>query len=344
MDKNVKESLISEEKRPEDEPGFTNSEGLVMIFKQSISPIVGQILHPMYMMINTMILGRILPDARCEGDTDFQEANPSHCVGPNVLQSAFGIGSATMGLILLAPGACYCLCLQNLIPQAFGSKNYELCGFYLNRVLITSTLIFVPILIPIQFSEHLFLWLGLGDEIAREASLYMRIASPGIICFLWGNGFLMFCSLQGKPFVNVINKLFPSLIHIWLAHHLAVTLDMRIRGIAIATLIHFILRFLFAMSYAFYKPELRKGLQPLTHPKSVENLSEVTSLGYHSFLNRVMGWWAFDVFTQLAGQVSNPENILAGQTNLRNIGLYTYMIPVGLSNAGTFFTGKYIGK
>jgi len=29
---------------------------------------------------------------------------------------------------------------------------------------------------------------------------------------------------------------------------------------------------------------------------------------------------------------------------MRNIGLFTYMIPVGLSSAINFLTGKYIGK
>ena len=47
------------------------------------------------------------------------------------------------------------------------------------------------------------------------------------------------------------------------------------------------------------------------------------------------------MFTQLAALLSERE--VAGQTILRNIGLFTYMIPVGFSAAMNFFTGKYIG-
>mmetsp|Transcript_4761 Transcript_4761/g.8148 ORF Transcript_4761/g.8148 Transcript_4761/m.8148 type:complete len:185 (+) Transcript_4761:994-1548(+) len=57
-----------------------------------------------------------------------------------------------------------------------------------------------------------------------------------------------------------------------------------------------------------------------------------------------MGWWAFDVFTQLAAQPPSTSSDTAAQTILRNIGLYTYMIPVGLASASNFFTGKYIGR
>jgi Na+-driven multidrug efflux pump len=55
-----------------------------------------------------------------------------------------------------------------------------------------------------------------------------------------------------------------------------------------------------------------------------------------------MGWWAFDVFTQLAAFLTIAD--LAGQTILRNIGLFTYMIPVGLSFSANILVGNYIGK
>lgn len=55
-----------------------------------------------------------------------------------------------------------------------------------------------------------------------------------------------------------------------------------------------------------------------------------------------MAWWAFDVFTQLASSLGNKN--LGGQTILRNIGLFTYMIPVGFSVAANILTGRYIGK
>ena len=54
-----------------------------------------------------------------------------------------------------------------------------------------------------------------------------------------------------------------------------------------------------------------------------------------------MGWWAFDVFTQIAA-FSSKEN-LAAQAIMRNIGLYTFMIPNGLSSSANYFVGSYSG-
>lgn len=71
-------------------------------------------------------------------------------------------------------------------------------------------------------------------------------------------------------------------------------------------------------------------------------MGDTYKLGFQSIMLKVMGWWAFDVFTLLASQLD--QRSIAAQTILRNIGLFTYMIPVGLSSSINFFTGKYIGK
>ena len=43
----------------------------------------------------------------------------------------------------------------------------------------------------------------------------------------------------------------------------------------------------------------------------------------------------------MAGALQTKE--VAGQTIMRNVGLYTFMIPVGFMGASNFFVGKYIG-
>jgi Na+-driven multidrug efflux pump len=71
------------------------------------------------------------------------------------LNASFGLASSTLSIILQATGLCFVLALSNIIPQAYGAKNYKLCGAYLNRMIIVNTLIFVPFLIPLQFIEPL---------------------------------------------------------------------------------------------------------------------------------------------------------------------------------------------
>jgi Na+-driven multidrug efflux pump len=90
-----------------------------MIMKQSFFPIIGSLFHPSYMMINSVVLGSILPDTKCS-DSTFKSNNPSKCYDVQVNQAAFGVGSSTLSIILIAPLMCYVLGLSSLIPQAFG--------------------------------------------------------------------------------------------------------------------------------------------------------------------------------------------------------------------------------
>jgi len=117
---------------------------------------------------------------------------------------------------------------------------------------------------------------------------------------------------------------------------------MKMNGIAISTVVHFLCRFIILRACYSFDPKLSRCLIPLWHEDSFKGWGETFRLGFSAMLVSVAGWWAFDVFTLLASQLDTTD--VAAQTILRNLGLFTYMIPVGLSSALNFFTGQYIGK
>lgn len=118
---------------------------------------------------------------------------------------------------------------------------------------------------------------------------------------------------------------------------------MKMLGVALASSIHFVFRFLIIFACAKLDKDLKKSFIPIFHEDSFKDLGYVLEIGWQSFLLKVMGWWAFDVFTQFAA-FSNNLDWTGAQTILRNIGLFTYMIPVGFSQSATFLVGKYLGK
>jgi Na+-driven multidrug efflux pump len=142
--------------------------------------------------------------------------------------------------------------------------------------------------------------------------------------------------------VTLYQTVIASLIHWTIAFSTINYFENKMTGLAIASSVQFIVRMLVAVTYAFITEDTRRGLLPMSDPESSKDLKEIFVHGANSFLLRVMGWWAFDVFTWLAGTL--PTEYLGGQTILRNIGLFTYMIPVGLSSAANILVGKYVGK
>eukprot|EP00356_Strombidium_inclinatum_P007903 CAMPEP_0170482006 /NCGR_PEP_ID=MMETSP0208-20121228/2219_1 /TAXON_ID=197538 /ORGANISM="Strombidium inclinatum, Strain S3" /LENGTH=508 /DNA_ID=CAMNT_0010754799 /DNA_START=8 /DNA_END=1534 /DNA_ORIENTATION=+ len=319
---------------------FTTKEGLKMILAKSIFPIVGTLFHPTYMMANAVYSDQIKSDPAACAAAGHDPAN-ENCITGETFQAAFGLGSATMGIIMQAPVLCFNLGLANIIPHAFGSGEYKLCGAYLNRMMILQAIVFIPVLIPIQFIDRLFFAMGVEAAIAEQAALYVRLTSPGLIFLGWSVDYLMYGQHQGKPIVNLVSIGTASILHFFIAYHLAITWDLKMWGLGIASTIQFMFRFLFAHLYTIYTPELKRGLIPFTAPETFQDWGEVASAGYHSFLLRVMSWWTFDLFTWFASFLDRYA--IAAQTIFRNVGLFTYMVPFGLSNSANFFVGKFVG-
>ena len=60
-----------------------------------------------------------------------------------------------------------------------------------------------------------------------------------------------------------------------------------------------------------------------------------------AMLMGVWGWWAFEIFTFMATYLGETE--AAAQTQMRSIGLLTFMLPVGYASGGGILVGNAIG-
>jgi len=133
-----------------------------------------------------------------------------------------------------------------------------------------------------------------------------------------------------------------AIIHFLVVKILTSVYDLKFLGIAIASSVHFIVRGAVGIILVRFGKKFKKSIISIFSADSFKDMGETFKLGFQSIMLKVMGWWAFDVFTLLASQLDQKS--IAAQTILRNIGLFTYMIPVGLSSSMNFYTGKYIGK
>ena len=132
---------------------LSTAQGLGIIAQQAIWPVIGALFHPAYMIINAVLLGKLKPDTAVCTDQNFLTFE---CATGKQYLAAFGLGQAVCSLVVFSTGTTYSAVLTNLIPQAYGSQEYEVIGVYLNRMLILASCIFVPLLLPLQFVQVLF--------------------------------------------------------------------------------------------------------------------------------------------------------------------------------------------
>ena len=158
-----------------------------------------------------------------------------------------------------------------------------------------------------MFIDKFFLWMGQPEDVALLAARYVKIVGPGVIIYIWGCAIQQFCSCQGKPRYNLYSTVGASICHWIIAYYLAVKLDMKMTGCAIASSIQFIMRFVIVYICVLWDADLYQCLIPLSHPDSWKDFKYTLKIGWDSFLLRVMGWWAFDVFTQLASMLTETD-------------------------------------
>ena len=209
-------------------------------------------------------------------------------------------------------------------------------------MIVLSLCMFTPLLVPLWFSRSFF-DLFVEPRVAIMATRYVKIVSVGGIINVVGSSFQFFSTGQGKPRYILLSTLTASTVHFIIAKIL-VDQGYALTGCAIASSIQFVVRTCIWVLVATCDKDLNKSLVSIKDPRvwDKEGFRELNHQGWSSFLLKVMGWWAFDVFTLLAGQLTTSDT--AAQTIMRNVGLYTFMIPVGFSTASNFLVGKYIGK
>ncbi|CDW78027.1 na+-driven multidrug efflux pump [Stylonychia lemnae] len=294
---------------------------LKKISQLSIFPIIGMIFHPAYSIFNAIVLGQN-EDGR--------------------ILASLGLGSLTLGIVLLSIGSSFNSCLDTLISQAFGQKDHRLCILYLNRQFYLSTMVFLPLAIIVYQCETFYVYLGQDPFVAKNASTYVLFNIPGILFATYGSCYSRYFSGNRYTKADMFSKIGASLVHFGLCYYLAVKRDMGMFGVAVSTSFHFFCRFLILFLFFKLKSQFNSQNVSLFHRENFRNLGHQIKLSFQCASFSIWSWWAFDIFTLIASYMSVSE--LAAQTILRNIGLLTYMIPVGIAQASSITVGNNIGS
>ena len=124
--------------KPEEEEDLSTCSVMIKLMKFAIFPIMAAIFHPLYMVVNNVALGR----------TD------------ETMLAAFGLGSLTIGIMVLSVGASFAMSIGTLVSQAHGAKDRRLCRLYLHRSFYLNSWVWLILAIPMVFIRHIYGWIG----------------------------------------------------------------------------------------------------------------------------------------------------------------------------------------
>ena len=69
---------------------------------------------------------------------------------------------------------------ETLVSQAYGSGQLKLCGTYLNRGRVIMTVVYLPLVVLLSFSEDILVALGQNRSVARYAHEYIVPMIPAM--------------------------------------------------------------------------------------------------------------------------------------------------------------------
>ena len=115
-----------------------------------------------------------------------------------VAMAGIGMGNVLIGTFFMA--FCFGLngTLESKVSQAYGSKNFEMCGVWLNRGRIINTLIMLPIMILFALSEKMLVAIDMDPEVSRHAKNYCCLMIPGVWAMIQFDATKRFCTSQFK--------------------------------------------------------------------------------------------------------------------------------------------------
>ena len=105
-------------------------------------------------------------------------------------------------------------------------------------------MIFTPMIVPMMFLEHLFLFMGQDAHIAYIAGLYCKIVAPGMLFYFIGTSYVNYALCHGVTHYMLITLICASSFHWTLSTILCKYYDFKMYGIAITSSLHFVVRWL----------------------------------------------------------------------------------------------------
>ena len=104
----------------------------------------------------------------------------------------------------------------------------------------------------------------------------------------------------------------------------------------------FIGRWLSTQLFIYYiDPTWYKDVK-LVSKETISNLGPLLQVCIGSMFMGIWGWWAFEILTFMATYLGETQT--AAQSQMRSIGLLTFMLPIGYSTASAILAGNAIGE
>lgn len=255
--------------------------------------------------------------------------------------SAVGVGTTILGMIGLQSLYSISVALDTLVAQAFGNKNYEMCGVYLNKAFILLAVSSIIPVVLLLISDTLLIFIGFEPLIANMVGLYTRRMVPFVyfsVIFYFLNRFLNAQQIVIPQMVitGITTALHPLWCYLFIFKY-----QYGYLGLADAYTITTFANLFILVSYMWYTGCCRVTLSSPTLD-IWKDWGTFLRIAIAGILFALLEWWGYYILMLFAGML--PPSSLATNQIITNVDIFFYMFPIGVGSALTALVGNALGQ
>ena len=258
-----------------------------------------------------------------------------------ILLSGWGLGNATINMIILSIDIGICGGIDTLVSQVYGRKDYYMWGVYLNTARIILLILAVVQFFIIINRGTIFVMLGLPQEPSEVAQQYIMSVLPGVFMCAQFEWLRWFLTVQG--IYNVILYILASSkwIHIASLYYFVILLSFEVYGIAIATAMTYSFDCIGLTLYVHFSKDLiHRESWHLPNKLWISKIFQFLKYGIPSWLKLLFEWWSFEIIDIYCGWLGVKK--LAACIVMRSISMTLFLIPSAISICNTNLVGNYL--
>ncbi len=236
--------------------------------------------------------------------------------------------------------------IDPLITQAHGAKRQDHALIAMQRGLVLSCIISIPLMIGIGLTEVILLFVGQEQILAAMADKYLRVQLWSVPFFLFFISLRQY--LQGREIVKpmlwvaIISNIFNAFANYILIYGKLGLPALGLEGAGIATSITRCFMFFALLFWGLKCNVIPKAWLPTS--KTIYQLKEfmlIVQLGLPVGIQIGLEVLAFSCSTFIAGMLG--KTVLAAHSIALNIAALAFMIPLGISQGAVTRVGNLVG-
>lgn len=248
--------------------------------------------------------------------------------------------AAVSGLSLLVGMGC---ALETLCGQAFGARNYQMVGIYLQRGMLVLFLTAMPVAVVWCNMTPILVAIGQSPEIAAKSGEYARFLVPSLFAYAAIQPLVKFLQAQSLVFVMSFSSLTTlCCVHIPLCYLLIFRLGFGFRGAAIATSVSNWVNVAILASYVKISPHCKRTWTGFSRA-AFEDLWSLFALAIPSAVMVCLECWSFELLVIFSGLLPNPKLETSALSVCMTTSSLMYMIPYGLGAATSTRVSNELG-